>query len=241
MNYRKLKEIMKDRGYTVADLARICKVPVGTLSKIVCGITANPGYDTMAAISQALDCSMDEFSERGPLMPYYYEDYLFRFENLPSCQKEFVKYTIDLEYDRMLHMKSRDKIPAKCFEFTHVIEGKAEYTSQVVHNILVDRNPLTEKCTYYVWIRSNNLAPKFFQDSLLGFYYADEMNPRQGEIWMFLTGGLLFIGRVWKCHGKIVLKSLNGTVEDMIIENPLRYKRMGRYMGWIDFPGNPAA
>lgn len=97
---------MKAQGYTIEMLSLISKIPVGTLSKIISGITSNPGYETMSAIAKALHCSLDEFSGRPVLIPYDYEEYLRRFKLLPTCQKEYIKYVIDLEYDRSLKMRN---------------------------------------------------------------------------------------------------------------------------------------
>ena len=44
MNNKKIKEIMKAQGYTIEMLSLISNIPVGTLSKIISGITANPGF-----------------------------------------------------------------------------------------------------------------------------------------------------------------------------------------------------
>ena len=88
MNHKKIKEIMKAQGYTIEMLSLISNIPVGTLSKIISGITANPRYETLSAIAKALNCSLDEFSGRSVAIPYDYEEYLRRFKLLPSCQKD---------------------------------------------------------------------------------------------------------------------------------------------------------
>ena len=74
MNHKKIKEIMKAQGYTIEMLSLISNIPVGTLSKIISGITANPRYETMSAIAKALNCSLDEFSGRSVAIPYDYEE-----------------------------------------------------------------------------------------------------------------------------------------------------------------------
>ena len=53
MNNKKIKEIMKAQGYTIEMLSLISNIPVGTLSKIISGITANPGFET-ARLSEGI-------------------------------------------------------------------------------------------------------------------------------------------------------------------------------------------
>lgn len=236
MNHKKIKEIMKAQGYTIEMLSLINNIPVGTLSKIISGITANPRYETMSAIAKALNCSLDEFSGRSVAIPYDYEEYLRRFKLLPSCQKEYIKYVIDLEYDRMVHMKTDETMSLRCYEFTSIVDGWAEFDSVKTHNVTIDKNPLTESCTFLVWVRTDLLEPKFFKNSVLGFHRNDGLRPKNGEIWMVLHYGLLFIGRFYKNHERIVLKSLNGTIDDIPITDYHQYRRVGRYVGCMDVP-----
>ena len=236
MNNKKIKEIMKAQGYTIEMLSLISNIPVGTLSKIISGITVNPGFETMSAIATALNCSLDEFSGRPVTIPYDYEEYLRRFKQLPVCQKEYIKYVIDLEYDRMTRLKTNEKMTLRCYEFTNIVNGWAEFDSVKTHNVTVDKNPLTEDCTFLVWIRTDLLEPKFFRNSVLGFHRNDCLRPKNGEIWMVLHNGLLFIGRFYKNHKNVLLKSLNGTIDDISVTDYYQYRRVGRYVGCMDVP-----
>ena len=56
-----INKIKKDRGLTSKQLAEKSQVPVGTLNKILNGQTKNPAYETIFAIANALDCSVDIF------------------------------------------------------------------------------------------------------------------------------------------------------------------------------------
>ncbi|MEY8531960.1 XRE family transcriptional regulator [Blautia pseudococcoides] len=236
MDNKKLKEIMKAQGYTIEMLSLISKIPVGTLSKIISGITSNPGYETMSAIAKALHCSLDEFSGRPVLIPYDYEEYLRRFKLLPTCQKEYIKYVIDLEYDRMIHLQNDKKISLRCYEFTNIVDGWAELDSAKTHNVTVDKNLLTDSCTFLVWLRTDLLEPKFFKNSVLGFQRNEGQRPKSGEIWIVLHNGLLFIGRFYKSHERFILKSLNGTIDDISATDYSQYRRLGLYAGCVDVP-----
>lgn len=225
---------MNARDYTYNDLALLSHIPISTLTKIGCGLTPNPGYDTMCAIAQALNCSLDEFSDRGPLLTYGMEEYIYRFNQLPSHQQEYIKYVINTEFDRKLYLKSKEKISLKCFKFTCIVNGLAEYESMVTYDLLVDHNYLSQACTYCVQLQTDTLKPKFFKGAVLGFLYDETMEPKNGEIWIvLLPNGLLYIGRYYKKKDTELLKALNGTIEDMVIDNPFELKMMGRFMGTL--------
>ena len=228
---------MNYRDYTYEDLALLSKIPLSTLTKIGSGITANPGYDTMLAIAKALKCSMDEFSDREPMITYDMEEYAHRFNRLPSCQQDYIKYVINTEYDRQLYLSSKAKVSLQCFEFTNYNDGLADYESRRIGSVTVDRNYLSESCTYCILLTNNILSPKFFKNSLLGFRYDDMIYPKQGEIWIIrLSSGYLYIGRYYKNGDTVMLKSLNGTIDDIILTNRLKYKRLGKFLGLLKAP-----
>ena len=78
---------MKAQGYTIEMLSLISNIPVGTLSKIISGITANPGFETMSAIATALNCSLDEFSGRPVTIPYDTKNISAVSNNWPSVRR----------------------------------------------------------------------------------------------------------------------------------------------------------
>lgn len=136
----------------------------------------------------------------------------------------------------MVHMKTDETMSLRCYEFTSIVDGWVEFDSVKTHNVTIDKNPLTESCTFLVWVRTDLLEPKFFKNSVLGFHRNDGLRPKNGEIWMVLHYGLLFIGRFYKNHERIVLKSLNGTIDDIPITDYHQYRRVGRYVGCMDVP-----
>ena len=94
------------------------------------------------------------------------------FRSSSGCRrikKEYIKYVINLEYDRMVSLTSSGKKSMKCFEFTSVEDGLADYGSQKVHDVWVEQNPLTRECTFFVWVRTSNLEPKFCRKFSSGF------------------------------------------------------------------------
>jgi len=54
MTLEEMKQVKKEKGYSIAQLSEYSGVPLGTLQKIFSGITENPRYATKKAIEQAL-------------------------------------------------------------------------------------------------------------------------------------------------------------------------------------------
>ncbi|BDF03000.1 helix-turn-helix domain-containing protein [[Clostridium] hylemonae] len=231
MKNEKIKLIMQKRGFTFEDLAWLSGVPYSTLTKIGSGATENPGFAAMERIAKVLDCSLDEFTDREPMVPYDYADYVYRFKKLPDNMKEYIKYTIDSEYDQMIHSASSEKIKIKCFEFTNIVGGLAQYDSRIERDIMVSSNEISRACTFCVYLSTHVLFPKFPEGSLLGFRYDDDYDPKNGEIWIIMRGGFLFMGRVYKRNRDIYVKALNGTIDHWHINSHTQYKRIGRLVG----------
>ena len=50
MTIEEMKRIKKEKGYSYAQIARMSKVPLGTVQKVFSGETASPRYDTLMAL-----------------------------------------------------------------------------------------------------------------------------------------------------------------------------------------------
>ncbi len=238
MDYRKIKEIMKDRKYTLEELSELSGIPLSTLSKITSGITPNPRYDTMAAIAQALNCSLDEFSETAPKISYTFKNTLQNSRHFLRTGKITLPSTSILNITVCCIKCQKIKILLKCFEFFNPEVGRVEYSIRITRNLVVDCNSLTAECTFGIILHTNKLSPSFFKHSILGFQYADWIQPKNGEIWLFLHNGYLIIGRFYRKRNMMLLKSLTDTQHDLVMTDPNDYKRMGRYLGVIPFPEN---
>jgi len=56
---KRIKEEEKKKGYKHEDLARKAEIPLGTLSKVLAGITKDPSVTTIIKIANALEVSAD--------------------------------------------------------------------------------------------------------------------------------------------------------------------------------------
>lgn len=60
MTLEEMKEIKKEKGYSMAQLSEYSGVPLGTLQKIFSGVTENPRYATKRALEKALLKDVDD-------------------------------------------------------------------------------------------------------------------------------------------------------------------------------------
>ncbi|MCU6734186.1 XRE family transcriptional regulator [Diplocloster agilis] len=234
MDHKKMKEIMKARGFTLEMLSHASKIPLSTLAKIESGITKNPGCQAIEAISNALRCSMDELFGRETRVPYQLEEYFYRYKMLPKHRQEYIKFLINVEYDRMIYLKNKDKTVLTCYEFLNWRGELAEYSGKKLYMVETDNNIFTMQTTFCVFLNTDKFTPFFFPDSILCFQYIDDYIPKHGEIWMFLKDGYLIVRRVYKYKERRILKALNDEEEDIDITNDYHYKRIGRYIGTLN-------
>lgn len=61
---RRINEIRKKKGLSIDDLCERSGIPKGTLSKITAEITASPTLDTVRAIANALECTLDDLDDK---------------------------------------------------------------------------------------------------------------------------------------------------------------------------------
>lgn len=58
-----INELKKNRGLTSEELSKKSGVPLGTLNKILSGVTKDPKLETLRALAKTLDCNLDDFDD----------------------------------------------------------------------------------------------------------------------------------------------------------------------------------
>lgn len=60
----RINEIRKSKHLSIDELCERSGIPKGTLSKITAGITTSPTLDTVRAIANALNCTLDDLDDK---------------------------------------------------------------------------------------------------------------------------------------------------------------------------------
>ena len=63
MGLEKINEYKKKLGLTTEELSERSGVPIGTLNKILSGVTRDPKLETLKAIARVLGLSLDDFDD----------------------------------------------------------------------------------------------------------------------------------------------------------------------------------
>lgn len=63
MGLEVINELRKLKGLTSEQLSNQSGVPIGTLNKILSGVTKDPKLETLKALAKVLDCSLNDFDD----------------------------------------------------------------------------------------------------------------------------------------------------------------------------------
>ncbi len=103
----RIKKIKSERRITNDKLSEMTGIPLGTLSKILAGISDSPKLSNMLAICRALDCSLDYIVSGTPENHHNYTltdgeiALVEHYRRLDSHGSELVALVLDKEYERV--------------------------------------------------------------------------------------------------------------------------------------------
>lgn len=103
----RIKKIKSERRITNDKLSEMTGIPLGTLSKILAGISDSPKLSNMLAICRALDCSLDYIVSGTPENHHNYTltdgeiAWVEHYRRLDSHGSELVALVLDKEYERV--------------------------------------------------------------------------------------------------------------------------------------------
>lgn len=102
---QKINERKKDKKLTNKQISELSGIPLGTLDKITSGITTDPKIQTLKAIANVLDCSLNDFYEdeyNTVQVPYSVDEseYIKKYRALDIHGKKIVDFVLNEEFDR---------------------------------------------------------------------------------------------------------------------------------------------
>ena len=120
MDYiRRIKEVKNEKKITNDKLSELTGIPLGTLSKIMAGISDSPKLSNIVAISQALGCSLDYIVNGTPENDYNYTltpeemDFIDMYRRLDVHSKELVGMVVRKEAERIPSNATDNPMPKK--------------------------------------------------------------------------------------------------------------------------------
>lgn len=115
MGLERIGEIRKSRNLTIEQLAEKSGVPISTIKKVSAGITPNPSFETVLAISKALECSLEEFMDTPILkqLSIAEQNHMDKYRKLDTHGKTVVDTVLDIEYENAkVKYLEEDDLPA---------------------------------------------------------------------------------------------------------------------------------
>ncbi len=100
----RIKQKKRASGMTNEELSAAAGIPLGTLNKILSGVSDDPKLSTLTAFADVFDISLDyiAFGEDGGVRPSREEaSHLYRLRSLDVHGKKLVRAVLDMEYERV--------------------------------------------------------------------------------------------------------------------------------------------
>lgn len=122
----RIKKLKSQKKITNERLSELTGIPLGTLSKILAGISDSPKLANIIAISEALGCSLDYLVNGTPDNDNNFKltsdemAFVEKFRSLDACGKDIALYVVDREYARI-----------SCAPETAAQESRSESASRV--------------------------------------------------------------------------------------------------------------
>lgn len=206
MRTKILNAIRLSKGMTIEELADKTGIPVGTLAKICSGHT-NTSYDKMTLIANALQCSLDEFSEVGvPAISQQELNWFEKYRKLSDHSKRMINSLIDLE----MHLTTQavnvqEKLLSVWVPVAYMEDGMNYDTCHIRH--LKVKNSLAMKDIDFGWqITSNAFMPVYFEGDIL---LISHRFPKPGEAGLFMVDNVMYIKKYVMAKGQMRFCAVN--------------------------------
>lgn len=251
----RIKQIKNEKKITNEKLSALTGIPLGTLSKILAGISDSPKLSNIVAIADALDCTVDYLvsgvrqntnnftlsSDEMSLVEGY--------RSLDGFGQELVKIVVAKESERVgagvspelsserKSAKILSPIPAPT-ESTRigkrsillydlpVSAGPGVYLDDTTaDSINVPDNDKTKSADYALRIKGNSMEPKYHDGDILLVENTDSVEV--GELGIFILDG----NGYFKKYGGETLISLNPEYGDILLREYAEAVCCGRVVG----------
>lgn len=125
---------------TIEELAFESGIPISTVQKISSGITKNPGIETMAALAEALNCSLDDlvdFPYKNGLL-FRHQEHVEKYQSLSESAQDRVDSYIEYLWNDPLNRRDVEPISTgkkkSGFDFNPYTEQSEETVKVAVYS-----------------------------------------------------------------------------------------------------------
>lgn len=229
----RLFEVLTNRDWSVTELAEKTNLPLDTIKSIYYGRTNNPKLETLVAIANALNVSIDFLIGRTNYAQDEIE-LLKNYRQMSSRGKEFVKAMAQFERKYTEFEDEQDcKYEVPCYLPEVIAKDKEEIkyhvpslepTGLFKDGVLYDTSIKTvikthlENVFMAVKIPNDSLANTYFKGDII---FLERRRPNIGEIAIYHKDNHIYIRQYDRNEstGKHILRSLNINNKDIVLNN----------------------
>lgn len=236
----RVKEMKDEKKMTTNELAVRAGVPVGTLNKLLTGVTEEPRLSVAAALAEALEASLDllcgtSAAARGCLARdeerlvdcYRVSSDAGKDMILTVAEKELMRATEEEATQLRAPIDTDDKILLPLFLLPVSAGRGAILDSSDAETIAVKSNRITVEADFALRVSGDSMEPKFHNgDTLL---VKQKPSVEKGEYGIFIADGEGY----FKCFLGDTLHSLNPKYADMPIKDFKEFICCGKVIGRI--------
>ena len=140
MDLKKISQLRKASRMTIEELAFESGIPISPVQKISSGITKNPGIETMAALAEALNCSLDDlvdFPYKNGLL-FRHQEHVEKYQSLSESAQDRVDSYIEYLWNDPLNRRDVEPISTgkkkSGFDFNPYTEQSEETVKVAVYS-----------------------------------------------------------------------------------------------------------
>lgn len=245
----RIKKVKNERKITNQRLAELTGIPMGTLSKILAGISDSPKLANIISICDALGCSIDYIvtgREENPnnfLLDDGEIQLIENYRTLDDHGKELVVLVLNKEKERITKEEyglgsstSRARVLERPAIYSGrrdlplydlpVSAGPGEFLDGAEFGMIhVPDGPVTRNASYALRISGNSMSPRYKDGDILMVENSESVE--LGELGIFILDNAGY----FKKYGGDRLISLNPDYEDIFLSRFSSVKCIGRVLG----------
>ena len=255
MNYiDRIKKLKSERKITNDKLSELTGIPLGTLSKLLAGMSDSPKLSNIISIAEALDCSLDylvngvESNNNNYMLNRHEMDFIESYRALDEHGKMLVSMIVSKEKERC-STSVNDTVKTSGAKILSPISRVANDTSGstwrsvLLYNLPVSAGPgvyledtdaeeisipdneKTAMADFALRISGNSMMPKYNDGDIVLVEAVEAVN--EGELGIFILDG----NGYFKKFGGNCLISLNPEFKDIMLRDYAESVCCGRVVG----------
>ena len=224
---KRLKMLMKVRGFSISELAEASDVSEDTIKSIRSGKNTNPSIHVLASIADAFSCTLDNLIGRLP-SELDESELLRKWRSLDSHGKSLTLLLIENELSNQPiysgHMRS-----FMYYSPTAYLGNGALFDMSHAEYIDIPSDYM-KNADYGFKIVSDGMIPIYFPDDIVA---VEKRLPLSGETAFYLKDSVVYIRKCVATNGIIRLFPIVAANNEVELKNPSEYTCIGTVTGIV--------